>query len=151
MEQITASIANFILSAAGNGITPYYNELKQGFHVPSIFFPDIEVDGTPEDLDSYALTHSCYVKIFHSTTNDAYALAKQIFKKIVGSRYFVPIVDINGVATGEKIRIKKANIRKVDSGVYQLWLEWDESYVYDDLTIVHEKMQTNDISCNIKE
>ena len=72
MEQITASIANFILSAAGNGITPYYNELKQGFHVPSIFFPDIEVDGTPEDLDSYALTHSCYVKIFHSTTNDAY-------------------------------------------------------------------------------
>ena len=34
---------------------------------------------------------------------------------------------------------------------FRLWIEWDESYEYDDLATVHEKMQTNDISCNIKE
>ena len=67
MEQIAASIARYILTAAGN-ITPYYNDLKEGFKVPSVFFPEFEVGTTREDFDTYAFNNAWYVKFFHSTT-----------------------------------------------------------------------------------
>ena len=32
-----------------------------------------------------------------------------------------------------------------------MWLDWDESYEYDDLSVKSEKMQTYDVSLNLKE
>lgn len=150
MEQIAASIARYILTAAGN-ITPYYNDLKEGFKVPSVFFPEFEVGTTREDFDTYAFNNAWYVKFFHSTTEQANALAKRVLAKIVGGRYYVPILNKDGTDTGRKIRISRAEIKKVDDGVYQMWLDWDESYEYDDLSDKSEKMQTYDISLNLKE
>ena len=86
MEQIAASIARYILTAAGDNITPYYNDLQEGFKVPSVFFPEFEVGTSREDFD-----------------------------------------------------------------IYQMWLDWDESYEYDDLSNKSEKMQTYDISLNFKK
>lgn len=150
MEQIAASIARYILTAAGN-ITPYYNDLKEGFKVPSIFFPEFEVGTSREDFDTYAFNNAWYVKFFHSTTEQACSLAKRVLAKIVGGRYYVPILNKDGTDTGRKIRISRAEIKKVDDGVYQMWLDWDESYEYDDLSNKSEKMQTYDISLNLKE
>lgn len=150
MEQIAASIARYILTAAGN-ITPYYNDLKEGFKVPSVFFPEFEVGTTREDFDTYAFNNAWYVKFFHSTTEQANALAKRVLAKIVGGRYYVPILNKDGTDTGRKIRISRAEIKKVDDGVYQMWLDWDESYEYDDLSNKPEKMQTYDISLNLKK
>lgn len=151
MEQIEASIANYILSAAGDNVTPYYNELPTGFKVPSVFFPEIEVGSDREDFDTYALKNAWYVKFFHSTTNNAKILAKRALKRIVGSRYLIPILNEDGTKTGRKIRVLRTEIKKVDDGVYQMWIDWDESYEYDDLSIKAEKTQTYDISLNLKE
>ncbi len=151
MEQIEASIARYILSAAGAGVTPYYNDLEEGFKVPSVFFPETETGTTREDFDTYAFNNAWYVKFFHSTTDQAKALAKKVLAKIVGGRYYVPIVNEDGTYTNRKIRISRAEIKKIDSGVYQMWLDWDESYEYDDLSNKSEKMQTYDISLNFKK
>lgn len=151
MEQIAASIARYILTAAGENITPYYNDLKAGFKVPAVFFPEFEVGTSREDFDTYAFNNAWYVKFFHSTTENANTLAKRVLAKIVGGRYLVPILNKDGTETGRKIRILRAEIKKADDCVYQLWLDWDESYEYDDLSKQSEKMQTYDISLNLKE
>lgn len=151
MEQIAASIARYVLTAAGDGVTPYYNDLKAGFKVPAVFFPESETGTSREDFDTYAFNNAWYIKFFHSTTEQANALAKRALAKIVGGRYYVPILNVDGTDTGRKIRILRAEIKKVDDGVYQMWLDWDESYEYDDLSNKPEKMQTYDISLNLKK
>jgi len=151
MEQIEASIANYVLSAAGKNITPYYNELKAGFKVPSVFFPETDTGTSREDLDTYAFNNAWYIKFFHSTTDNAKAIAKKVLAKIVGGRYLIPILNEDGTPTGRKIRVSRAEIKKADDGVYQMWLDWDESYEYDDLSVKSEKMQTYDVSLNLKE
>lgn len=150
MEQITASIAKHILSAIGDDVTPYYNELKQNFKVPSVFFPELEVGEGVESLDRYGLEHSWGITFFHSTTGGAYELAKVALKKITGGRYYVPIVNFDGNDTGKKIRILRATVKKADEGVCLMWLDWTESYEYDDLSEQPVKMQTYDISVNTK-
>ena len=151
MEQISASIAKFILDACKEQVTPYYNDLKQNFKVPSVFFPEVENDNAPSDLDSYSMGYSWFINFFHSSTNKAYKAAKNVLDRLVSERYYIPIVDENGKATGGKIRIERAEIKKADDCVYRLWLDWSEIYEYADLSDEHEKMQTYDISCNIKE
>lgn len=151
MEQISASIAKFILAKCDEPVFPYYNDLKKNFRVPAVYFPEFENDNGPSSLDSYDMSYSWFIKFFHSTTGNAYRLAKIVLDKLVGGRYYIPIADEKGNDTGRKIRIKRAEIKKVDDGVYQMWLEWSEIYEYDDVSGSQEKMQTYDISCNLKE
>lgn len=151
MEQISAGIAKFVLEQCGEQVFPYYNDLKQGFRVPAVFFPRVENDNEPSDLDSYSMGYSWFIKFFHTSTEMAYNLAKNVLNKLVGGRYYIPIVDEQGENTGKNIRIKRAEIKKVDDCVYQMWLVWSEIYEYDDVLAIHEKMQTYDISTNIKE
>ena len=151
LDQITASIAKYILSLTGEHIKPYYNDLAEGFHIPSVFFPEQEIGTSTESLNVYALNNTWYIKFFHSTTNEAFSIAKMVQIKIVGGRYLVPIVDEEGKSTKNKIRIRRVVIKKIDDGVCQMWLEWDESYEYDDVSTDIEKIQSYDMSLCIKD
>ena len=132
MEQIKASIARFVLDATGEGITPYYNDIKENFKVPCVYFPEYETRADRESLDSYRLKNSWFINFFHSTTEGAYMLAKRVLRKIVDGRHVIPLFDKSGAKTRLSVRISRCEIKKVDDGVYQLWLEWDESYGYDE-------------------
>ncbi len=153
LEQEQASIAKFILSAVSevSEVTPYYHEIKKNFKVPSIYFPaDPEVIPTPDALDSYSLLYSWFVNVFQSTTADAFLLAKAALDAIVGQRYLIPLLHKSGAATGKGIRLKDAQIKKVDNGVYQLWLSWNSCKEYDDIGIPTETMMEYQVDYSTK-
>jgi len=131
LEQEVASIIKFTLDSAGHP-APYYNEVKENFAVPSIYFPSPEIDTGGETFSTYRLGYSWFVKVFHKTTEDAYAMALKVLLAIKGARNCVPLIATDGQNTGELLRIKDPAIKKLDSGVYQIEFGWDSRRPYND-------------------
>lgn len=131
LEQEIASIIKFTLDSAGNP-APYYNEVKEDFIVPSCYFPSPEIDSDGETLVTYRLRYSWFIKFFHKTTEEAYAMALRVLLAIKGARDRVPIIDTEGKTTGELLRLRDPSIKKIDSGVYQLYISWDSRRPYND-------------------
>lgn len=130
LEQEVASIIKFTLDNAGNP-APYYEEIKKDFIVPSCYFPSPEIDTDGETLRTYRMRYSWFIKFFHTTTSGAYAMAAAVLDALKRARNLVPLIDTNGEETGEKLRIQDPSIKKIDSGVYRLIIEWDSRRPYD--------------------
>lgn len=139
IEQEVASLIKFILDSAGNP-APYYNEVKENFVVPSIYFPSPEINSDGETFNTYRLGYTWRVKLFHKTTEDAYAMALKALTAIRAARNLVPLIGEDGSETGELLRIEDPEIKKLDSGVYQLVISWDSRRPYNDPEF--EKMQS---------
>ena len=131
LEQEVASIIKFVLDSAGNP-APFYNEIKENFVVPSCYFPAPEIDTDGETFSAYRLRYNWFIKFFHKTTEEAYAIARNALIALKGARNSVPIIDTDGKPTGEILRLLDPSIKKLDSGVYQLSLAWDSRRPYND-------------------
>lgn len=131
LEQEIASIIKFTLDAAGNP-APYYSEAKEDFVVPSCYFPPPEIDTDGETFSTYRLRYSWRIKFFHSKTEGAYAIAQRVLVALKGARNLVPLIGTDGEPTGEHLRLLDPAIKKVDSGAYQLVVEWDSRRPYND-------------------
>ena len=131
LEQEVASLIKFILDSAGNP-APYYNEVKENFVVPSIYFPSPEIDSDGETFNTYRLGYIWRVKLFHKTTEDAYAMALKVLVALKAARNLIPLIGEDGEETGELLRIEDPEAKKLDSGVYQLTINWDSRRPYND-------------------
>lgn len=129
MEQEIASIILFMLNSAGNP-TPYYNEVKEGFAVPSMFFPTPTIDTEGETFATYKMHYILNVICFHKTTQDAYILAQKTLTAIKAARNLVPLIREDGKPTGELLRLDDPEIKEVDSGAYQISVSWDSRRPY---------------------
>lgn len=129
LEQETASIIAFVLAAAGNP-TPYYHEMKEDFAVPSCYFPSPEIVSSGDTLSSFNLRYSIFIKAFHKTTEDAYAMARDVLCALQANRNLVPLLNPDGGRSREGLRIRDSEIKRVDSGVYQISIEWDSRRPY---------------------
>ena len=151
MEQIEASIARYIVNALGDDVFPYYNELPEGFKVPAVYFPERETDSDAESLSSYALEEAWFVQIFAGSDSEAGDMAKHCLKRIVDSHYLIPLVDEEGEKTGRGIRLSGAQTKRIDKGIYQLYVTWDEIYLYGDSEKENPKVQKIKINVKLKE
>ncbi len=130
LEQEVASIIKFTLDNAGNP-APYYEEIKRNFVVPACYFPSPELDTDGETLQTYRVRYSWLIKFFHTTTAGAYEMAAAVLDALKRARNLVPIIGNDGIETGEFLRILDPSIKKIDSGVYHLNIEWDSRRPYD--------------------
>lgn len=131
LEQEVASIIKFTLDNAGNP-APYYNEVKKDFIIPSCFFPAPEITTDGETLGTFKMQYRWYIKFFHKTTAEAYQLALAVLIALKKARNLVPIIGEDGGETGEYLRLRDPEIKKLDDGVYQIILEWVSRRPYDD-------------------
>ena len=139
LEQEVASIIKFTLDSAGNP-APYYEEIKENFILPCVYFPSPEIDTDGETLLTYRMRYMLFIKFFHTTTTGAYTMAQTVLDAMKKARNLIPIIDTEGKDTGEKLRIQDPSIKKIDSGVYRLIVEWDSRrpYVFDEATYAQE-------------
>ena len=134
LEQEIASIIKFTLDSAGNP-APYYGEIKEGFITPSCYFPPPEIDTDGETFLTYRMRYMWFIKFFHATTEGAYEMAFKTLEALKRARNLVPLISNDGEATGKKLRLLDPSIKKLDSGVYRLLLEWDSRRPYDMPTV----------------
>ena len=119
MEQELASIFKFVLDAADNP-TPYYHNIPQDFVVPSAYFPVPEIATSGETFLTYAAEYDWYIKFFHSSDQDAYAMALKALTALKESRNLVPLLSISGEVLNEFVRIKDPELRMIADNTAQL-------------------------------
>ncbi len=123
LEKETASIIKFVLEASG-GAKPYYHNIPENFVVPSVYFPCPDVISGGDTFSTYSAEYTIFINFFHSSTELAYRLALPILNKINEVRRTIPIFDKSGKSTGKFVRIKNAELKKVDECAYQMQIDW---------------------------
>lgn len=130
LEQEVASIMMFALKAGGNP-SPYYYDVPEQFKFPAMYFPQPEIITRGETFRTYASEYAWYINIMAETTEAAQEIGLEVLTQLKRARNLVPIVDEAGNLTGRKLRLKDPSLRKVDTGVVQLTLEWTSRRPYD--------------------
>lgn len=123
IEQEIASIMSFALTAAGNP-SPFYYDVPAHFTTPAIYFPQPEITTSGETFNTYRLDYAWYINLIDKTTEEAQAMAMKVLTAIKQARNLVPLIDEQGRATAEKLRLNDPYLQKVDTGVVQIRLEW---------------------------
>ncbi len=131
MEQEVASIIAMAQRAAGD-IGYYYWNLPESFRYPALYFPQPEISTGGDTFHSYASKYAWYIKVFARTTEEAHSIALSILSALKGARNYVPLIDAEGKATGEKLRLKDPSLKGLDEGVEQIMIEWTSRRPYDD-------------------
>ncbi len=147
LEQEVASIISFVLDVAGKP-RPYYREVPEKFRFPAMYFPTPEITTRGETFRTYASGYAWYINIFAETTEQAHELGLAALTKLKRARNLVPLIDEAGKPTGEKLRLDDPKLRKIDSGVVQLTIEWTSRRPYD--RIPTELMQHFNLDYNDK-
>ena len=140
LEQEIASAIKFLVEASGNP-TPYYYSVPQDFLVPAVHFPPPEVVSGGDTLHTYSLGYSLFVKFFHRTTEEAYALGLAALTALQGRKNVIPLIDENGLPAGRGFRAKDPSLKPLDHAA-QLTLMWDSPRPYE--VGQHQKMMTFD-------
>lgn len=143
LEQEVASIMKFVLTKSNNP-TPYYNEVPEGFLVPSAYFPVPEINSRGDTLATYALGYDWYIKFFHSEVSLVNQLAFNVFSGIKASRNLIHLIDEDGQELRKGIRIKDPSMKIIDNCTAQISLSWDSYRPYNKRE--YEKMVVYDLN-----
>lgn len=129
LEQELASIMKYTLDRANNP-SPYYYEVPQHFAVPAVYFPTPEITTDGETFRTYKMEYDWYIKIFHKSSHEAYALGLVVLMAIKGNRNYIPLIAITGERTGGNIRLNDPKLKVLDDGAAQLSLSWTSRRPY---------------------
>lgn len=125
LEREAASIADFVTKAAG-GVMSYYENIPEGFAVPSVYFPKPDVISGGDTFSGYSTEYTIFINFFHSSTELAYELALPVLHKINEARRLIPVID----KKGKYVRITNTELKKVDECAYQLQIDWTSRHPY---------------------
>lgn len=130
LEQEIASIMMFALKAGGNP-APYYYDVPEQFAFPAMYFPQPEIITRGETFRTYASDYAWYINIMANTTEAAHEIGLAVLTQLKRARNLVPIIDAAGNPMGRKLRLRDPALRRIDTGVVQLTLEWTSRRPYD--------------------
>lgn len=130
LEQEVASIMAFALHSAGDP-HPHYWDIPQDFERPAMYFPQPEIDTGGDTLGTYASEYAWYINVFADTTEEAHGIALAVLTALKRARNYVPLLNEDGTTTGKKLRLKDPKLKRVDTGVVQLTIEWTSRRAYD--------------------
>lgn len=108
----------------------YFDEVREGFKRPSLYFPPVEQTVIGDTLSSFAYDNAMFVKVFDKTTKDAMSLAEQITHTISLGRNIIPFMSEAGELTGKVFRIKDISYKAIDIGTAQLYIRWKSVHVF---------------------
>lgn len=132
LEQEAASIIHFVLDNAGKP-SPYYWNVPQHFTVPAAYFPTPEVDTGGETFLTYYMDYVWYIKLFHKTEQEAYALGYSVIKALKAARNLIPLVAEDGSKIeGSWVRVNDPALKVLDDGAAQLTISWRSRKPYQD-------------------
>ena len=137
-NQEMAGIVRAILDS-NSDLTPYYDTISDGFRIPAVFFPAVEVNTSSYTLGSYSAQYSWYVKFFAADKQDAQTYAFGAMESILKKKKIISLVDRSGERTDETIRLKHLHLSDLEEDAYQLTIEWEVISAYEQAAV--EKMQ----------
>lgn len=117
LEQSLASAVRYIQEHDIDGARNYFDEVPESFYVPSRYFPVPNTSSRKVSLSAYCTEITMEVWFMDRTDWEANARATAIRNQIILNRCRLPIVNSDGSYTGEKLRVKEPELRKIDEGI----------------------------------
>lgn len=132
LEQEIASIIRYVIDRTGNP-SPYYWNIPQHFAVPAAYFPPPEIETGGETFLTYYADYAWYIKLFHATAQQAFALGYDVAQAIRADRNLIPLIDEAGAEiAGSWVRVNDPSLKPLDDGAAQLVLTWRSRRPYRD-------------------
>ena len=131
LEQEVASVIQFINTAVGDDVNPYYWRMQADFLIPAVYYPSPEIITTGDALNSFEMAFTWYIKFFCAEDEDAHQLALTTLIAIQRARCCIPLISKDGSATGRDFRLLDPQIRQVERGAWQLQIQWNSPRYYD--------------------
>lgn len=130
MEQEIASIINYIMSVVDSKTEKCLHKVPVDFTKPSIYFPVLEFSTSLSSISSYKISYMWLIKVFASTTEKAYVMARDIVQSIADNRYLIPLINKDGTKSDKSFTVDEPKISKADNGVYTIEIDWDSVRLY---------------------
>lgn len=131
LEQEVASVMQFINTAAGEDVTPYYWNVPADFIVPAVYYPSPEITTNGDALNSYEMAYTWFIKFFCHEDEDAHQIALRVLTAIQGARRCIPLISMDGASTGRDFKLLDPQIRQVEPGTWQMQVRWNSPRYYD--------------------
>ena len=150
LEQERASIIRYFLGKTG--LTHYYTDkLPKTFAYPSVYFPTPEIASSYDTLSTYSMYYRMAVRFFAADNQTAYYYARIVANSLIAERNRIPMIAPDGTDTKTCFRVKKSDVKKIDTGVYGFNIEWESIRTFDDIpdTDIGEATQI-DVSLQVK-
>lgn len=147
MKQDFASIVNFIMKYVGHkaNATAYFENVKSGFSLPAIYFPEPECSVQKDTLScQYMQSNMLFVQIFHLNNDYAYNLAKQIVDAFFKTGCYIPLINEDGSETSLFLHLNVKKVSRIDDCVAQVQLFWNYNSSYR-----KERTKVNNINLNL--
>lgn len=109
----------------------YQKEVPTNIVTPSLYFPTTSDFDSNDTLSTFKKTYTLSVKLFHKNSITAKEAADIIADTVRRKRNIIPLLNADGTATGDYIRVSRIESRIGDSAVASIILTWDSHYYYD--------------------
>jgi len=129
IDQEMAGIIKFILDTVD--LKPYYEDVREKFVVPSVFFPLPEIMSSCCTLGSYKISYMWFVKFFGTDKTQAHRNASHVMYQLISKRLMITLYDKEGNKTFEKLRINQPRVKILDDTTCQLTIEWNSVRHYE--------------------
>lgn len=150
LEQEIASIMKFVIDQAG-GPAPYYWDVPAHFVVPSVYFPMPEIETGGETFSTYNLDYAWFIKIFHRTKEEAYAIGYAVVSGIRAARNLIPLIEEGGSEIeGSWVRVNDPKLKILDDGAAQLSIDWRSRRPYNDTAAGAQRSQSFNVDIFMK-
>lgn len=146
MKEDFASVAKFIMKNVGEkaNAKAYFENVKDGFYLPAIYFPEPEAIVRKELLtNQYSCSNSIFVQVFHLTNDDAYELANEIAEAFFKTGCYIPIINQDGSETSLFLHVNVKKVSRIDDCLAQVQLSWNYSNSYNNELVSSEKVNIN--------
>ena len=117
LEQSLASAVRYIIDNDVEGSKAYFDEIPEKFYVPSVYFPVPYVEGQKATLRSFRNTITFDAWVMAGTDWDAETRAAALRDAIMLDGLAIPIIEIDGTATGKALKTQEPTQRRVDEGI----------------------------------
>lgn len=114
-----------ILEEAKNPVKQYVLEVPQEMKIPNISYSFPEISPGTHSLNAYRKNSMLFLTVFHTNTYEAMHLAEFIIDEISKNKNKIPLVDENGKATQENMRLSEyPSSSKIEEGVAQIEIHY---------------------------
>lgn len=128
LQQFVGSIKKYFYDR--NQVSIYDKELPETINIPSMYFPQPNVLPLPYTKGSYQNTYTMNVQIIEKDTPTAMTVAEEIAQTIRENKYQIPLVNEDGTASGKYITFSTVACERMEEGIVQVRLEWEEEFNY---------------------
>lgn len=122
LDQERGSIIRFFQSV--NSVQIYLERIPEDMIIPSMYFPTPLTDGARDSLSSYMNDYQMFIKVFEISTPLAFVKAEKIMEAVKKNRNLIEIYNQDGTTTNHFLRIDKMRSREIETGVYQIEINW---------------------------